>query len=279
MHVKQISLNIRFANPKDGDRDWPYRRPRIAEYLKEVEPDILGTQEGRRAQIEQLHHDAQELGLVMIDQHRDWIDRRMYPTFFLRTDRFEVLESGDLWLSETPDIAESKFACSAFPRLMTWARVVDRHPAFGSRQNPHCALIVNTHLDHLNESTRLKQVEVLVREIRRLTAKWRANDPVRGQSPHAIIIGGDFNSPPHGQVRQHLLEGLSELHDPWLKLGLPERPSHHSFSEPKRPVGQRIDWLLYPRDLQVEHINLHEPKERAPLSDHLALQCTWRWPS
>ena len=49
-----------------------------------------------------------------------WILERMYPSIYYHQD-FSVIESGDKWLSETPDSAGSKSFGSMFPRLMNYS--------------------------------------------------------------------------------------------------------------------------------------------------------------
>ena len=40
-----ISYNIRYDNPNDGENQWEYRKERVANYIKEIRPDIIGMQE------------------------------------------------------------------------------------------------------------------------------------------------------------------------------------------------------------------------------------------
>ncbi|MDV2687441.1 endonuclease, partial [Alkalihalophilus lindianensis] len=62
---------------------------------------------------------------------------------------------------------------------------------------------MNTHLDHMKEETRLGQVGVLVKEIKKF---WNPSDP--------LIIMGDFNDAPISSVRKHLETEFS-LQDAW----------------------------------------------------------------
>jgi len=107
MELSLLSSNIRFANPADGTNDWAFRRPHLIALIEKCAPDILGTQEGREKQIRNLAEGLKKLTLV--EAHREWIEERMYPCLFINTEKFEILKSGDIWLSDTPTVAASKF--------------------------------------------------------------------------------------------------------------------------------------------------------------------------
>lgn len=100
---------------------------------------------------------------------------------YYRKDKFDLLESGTFWLSETPDVAGSSFEKANYPRICTWGRFRDK--ATG-REFVH----FNTHLDHNgnNNSTdgntiRKEQIKVILRFSRRF-----------GDTP--IFLTGDLNN-------------------------------------------------------------------------------------
>jgi hypothetical protein len=45
------------------------------------------------------------------------------PVFYDK-EALTLNESGTFWYSDTPSVPQSKWACSAFPRIATWARCV-----------------------------------------------------------------------------------------------------------------------------------------------------------
>jgi len=222
-----MSCNIRFQNPNDGDNDWPYRKDFVADILKKRAPDIFGTQEGLKNQLLSLNNLLSEYEMVV--SHREWINERMYPTIFIKKDRFQIRKSGDVWLSETPDLPGSSSFDSAFPRLCTYVEVED------SYRNNERLVFINCHLDHVLETTREKQITVLCEEILKIF-KENSN----------FLLVGDFNSPPNESVRKKISEFLPKLNDPWLDLQKPEECTFHKF-DGKDPYGSkfRIDWTLH----------------------------------
>ncbi len=253
MKLCLISSNIRFDNPADGANSWPHRRSILAETLLAHAPDVIATQEGRFAQLK----DFETLlpGYQIVDHHRSWIKERMYPTFFIRKDTFEILKSEDLWLSETPEVAGSASFGSTFPRLMTALRLQPK----GSELN---LVFVNTHLDHVKSQTRAAQARVLMGEV------------CKHLSPPAVlVVMGDFNDSPSSEVRTIVMEAFPNLIDTWGACNVLEETSHHAFRG-ECQSGARIDWILADKSLTVESCILDKRTidGRYP-SDHFPVVC------
>lgn len=251
-----MSSNIRFDNPHDGHRAWDYRKELLYQSIIDFSPAILGTQEGREPQLRELETGISKYKLI--DDHRPWIEERMYPCLFIDESKIDVQDSGDIWLSETPDIPGSKSFESAFPRLCTWIRGTYKE----TRKEILCA---NVHLDHVKDMTRYEQIQVLSQRIKKI---MKENE--------SLILMGDFNESPEGQVRAHLSQALPELYDPWLALQKSEESSHHTFKQPITE-GARIDWILAHRNLEAFDIffdKIH--KEGLYPSDHFPVKGIFR---
>ncbi len=256
MELCLISCNIRFDNPADGQNSWPHRREFLAQTLLKHAPSLIATQEGRIHQLNQLKSSLTNFDLV--DQHRSWIGERMYPSIFLERNQFEFIASGDMWLSETPDIAGSHSFESAFPRLMTWTKIQVK----GSGEN---LFIVNTHLDHVKPETRLGQVKVLAQEIKRIWDKQSS-----------LIIMGDFNDSPSSKVREFLMDEFSFLQDAWSLFNSVEETSHHAFKG-EIQNGSRIDWIMVDAKLSVESCLMDKSASNGLYpTDHYPIICKIR---
>lgn len=235
MRLKIISSNIRYENDHDGINSWENRRPLLQKIYSEFSPDILGTQEGRFLQTKGL---ANDLTLKLVESHRSWIENRMYPCLYVNETFIKVKTSGDIWLSKTPNISGSLSFKSAFPRLCTWMQITHL-------QSNNDYIVINTHLDHVLEETRVEQINVLIREIKLINNQ---NLP--------IILLGDFNDTPTSTIRKKIMQHLN-LKDPWIELSLPEEKTHHGFLGEKG-VGERIDWILVPKTFSTETIFLEK---------------------
>jgi endonuclease/exonuclease/phosphatase family metal-dependent hydrolase len=252
MELCLISCNIRFDNPADGQNSWPFRRSYLAQTLLKHNPALIATQEGRFHQLNELKTSLQHFEII--DQHRSWIGERMYPTFFIQPTAFEYLVSGDLWLSETPDVAGSKSFESTFPRLMTWTKLQPKE----SEKN---ILVINTHLDHIKAETRQEQVKVLCQEVKRIWDKQSA-----------LIIMGDFNDAPESKVRE-IIQQEFDLQDAWKLFNSVEESSHHSFQREVQN-GSRIDWILVDKRITVTSCVMDKcTKEGIYPTDHYPIVC------
>lgn len=253
MNLCLITSNIRFDNPHDGANAWPHRRNKLTNLLLSHAPDIIATQEGRIDQLKEFETLLKDFELI--DHHRAWIKERMYPSFYLRRNLFDVIKSEDLWLSETPAIAGSVSFNSAFPRLMTWMKV---RPKNSQKE----LLLVNTHLDHVKQTTRLEQAKVLAQEIGKILDK----DSV-------LIIMGDFNDSPDSEVRKVLTSEFPNLQDSWQLFHEAEETSHHAFSG-ECQNGARIDWILVDQKIEIHNCLMDKSKpEGSYPSDHFPVVC------
>lgn len=229
MNLTLITCNIRFDNPGDQDNAWSHRREFLSDTLLRHNPFIISTQEGRFDQLQDFQGLLEDF--EMIDHHRSWIKVRMYPTIFIKKNTFEILKSDDLWLSETPEIAGSSSFESMFPRLMTYVLLQVKN-------SEDKILVVNCHLDHIKQETRIKQMQVLGEQIKKI------------KGPEKLVIMGDFNDSPESAVRGELLKHFPDLVDSWKEFNTLEETSHHGFVG-SMDDGKRIDWLMTDKDLEL----------------------------
>lgn len=249
--MKIVTSNIRFANITDGKDSWDNRKSFLALTLLRKKPDIIGSQEGRRPQLREFESLLD--GFTINDSHREWLNERMYPCLYSRDNELtRVLESGDFWLSETPDIAGTKLQQSAFPRLCSWVKYCNLSIEF---------LVFNVHLDHTTDEVRMLQVKILSEEIKKINT-----------DSLPIVLMGDFNSSPLSDVYKFILKELS-LIDPWKSLNKVEETSYHQF----RGVfdgGFRIDWILHSPEFTCLDVQLLKDNEKGYFpSDHFPLFC------
>jgi endonuclease/exonuclease/phosphatase family metal-dependent hydrolase len=257
MMLKVVSSNIRFANKSDGEHNWPHRQPVLAEVINQFAPDLLGTQEGKKNQIYQLATALPNLKIV--DQHREWISERMYPSIFINPNTIKVVASGDIWLSTTPHVPGSISFNSAFPRLCTWIK---------ARQikTDKQLFYINVHLDHHYEETRKEQISVLLSESKKIN-----------QERAPIILSGDFNDPPQQTVWTKITQQDSGPYDPWIHLNHPEESSHHRFTG-SNPSGARIDWIMVDQRVKTVSMELDKSCNSNGIypSDHFPLKAVFK---
>ena len=173
--IKLISYNLRTSHGKDGDNVWMKRRHATPEMIRREAPDVFGVQEGL---IDQLHYiDAECPQYARVGVGRDdGAEKGEFMAVYYLRDRFELLDSGTFWLSETPDKVSRGWdgACN---RTVTWVELKDR-------KSGKEFFYFNTHLDHKGKAAREEGVKLLIEKIHEIAGK---------KAP--AIVGGDFNTP------------------------------------------------------------------------------------
>ncbi len=257
IRLKALTINLRHESLEDGPDNWPLRKHRTARLIRDYAPDLCGTQEGRKPQIEQLENLLPSHALSA--GHREWDAMRMYPCLFYRPRRLRLLESGDFWLSETPFEHASKSWESAYPRLATWA-------LFESIQEGVRLYCCVTHLDHMSPQARLGQSGVLIEQL------------TRTLSPAIpLILMGDFNDRPGSPPHQNLLSARGGFRDAWIEAQGNEAHSDtwHGFTG--NGERGRLDWILLRGPVHVLDVQIlrNTYEDRYP-SDHFPVYADLR---
>ncbi|NRA63188.1 MAG: endonuclease/exonuclease/phosphatase family protein [Pseudobacteriovorax sp.] len=236
--VRMATCNILFDGEKPSRAgSWKERRPRLTELIGGIKPDILATQEGWQDQLQDLDHHLKQLDLV--GEHRVWT-QKMFPCLYINRDRFEVVDSRDRWLSETPETPDSLSFGSKWPKLCTLALVRDR-------QHDENEFVVGSfHLDNVSEKARPEQARVLLEQTKAFA---------QGK-PHVLM--GDANEPPDQKSLQLL---TSTMLDVYGNTDAP--PSFHGFGA----IKCRIDYVLNCPAWEVGH-RWTDQREDDWYSDH-----------
>lgn len=101
--------------------------------IRKYSPDIIGTQEGLKEQIDYLQDELTEY--VIVGEGRKGGDDDEHMAIFFKRDKFRLREMGSFQLSSTPDIIGS--GPEVNPRMVTWVRLaIINRPANGE-SSPH----------------------------------------------------------------------------------------------------------------------------------------------
>jgi len=245
-----MSYNIRYDNPGDSLNSWPYRKDVAAKVILQKDIDLFGTQEVLAHQLKDLNDRLP--GYVSIGVGReDGKEAGEYSAIFYKKERFEALQSGTFWLSETPEVAGSKGWDGACERVATWAILKEK--ASGKK-----LFFINTHLDHVGKVARQEGVTLLLE---------RAKEQGKGLP---IIITGDFNANPESTVIAHVLES-GEFHDSHIlavdKTG--NTGTFHGFGRIPVERRNRIDYIFVTDPIQVlSYEALPDKLDNIYVSDH-----------
>lgn len=248
-----MSFNIRFGTADDGENHWDKRQKYVATTIAEFEPDLLGTQETLQFQADFIH--AQLSDYTYFGRSRMKTPNEHCGIFY-RTARFTWLAGGHFWLSESPEVPESKSWDSSLPRMASWVLLHDN-----KNEASPSILFVNTHFDHRGVEARLQSARLIRQRIDQL--RTIADEPL-------VIVSGDFNtgvdSPPYADF----LKDNPHLVDTYRTRPTAREQGEGTFNGFEgKSDGPRIDWILADSRLkcQTAEIVRRQFESRYP-SDH-----------
>ncbi|TWT73982.1 Endonuclease/Exonuclease/phosphatase family protein [Allorhodopirellula solitaria] len=263
-----MSFNIRYGKAKDGENHWEKRKLLVAQTIQAFSPDLLGTQETLGFQKQFLEGKLPEYASIGIGR-QDGGQQGEMTAIFYRSDRFERLDEGHFWLSETPEVVGSKSWDSSLPRMCSWVKLRDR------RSDGPAILFVNTHFDHRGPDARKESARLLGEKISDLGEGCRC------------VLTGDFNAGAGSQPHQILFaesspdnSGGITLVDTFAAAHPDATDAEATFSgfRPNVTKGARIDWIAVTPDWTIEsaEIDRTEYDGRTP-SDHYPITATLRF--
>lgn len=257
--IRVMSFNIRFGAADDGKNGWEHRRYLVLETIQMFGPDLLGAQEALGFQAEFLRKNFEGYGFHGVGRDDGKAKGEMVPVFY-RLDRFELLDAGHFWLSETPKLAGSRGWDASLPRMVSWVILRDRKGR-GRR-----FVFANTHFDHRGSRARLESAKLI--------GRWAESVEM------PIILAGDFNAG-EGSAPYNVLaraNGLAVFVDSYRAVHSEKSPREGTFSGwIGHREGSRIDWILHSAEFLTLNasINYMNEEGRYP-SDHYPVQAILR---
>ena len=138
MELKVLCFNIRNGHGKDGDNRWELRKGLVSEVIAANHADVVGVQEAYHFQLEFLLEELPAYRSVGVG--RDGGTRGEHCPILYRADRFELIDSGTFWLSDTPEVPSTHWG-NRYRRICTWAHLSER-------KTQRSFWAYNTHFDH-----------------------------------------------------------------------------------------------------------------------------------
>jgi endonuclease/exonuclease/phosphatase family metal-dependent hydrolase len=244
-----LSFNIHYISPTQADMAWEGRKAAVAAALLEADADIMAFQEMETF----MRGDFSDQNL-----QRDWVsaqfpdygisangEPRDFPStqpIFYRLERFEALEQGFFFFSDTPELIYSRSWDGRFPAFCSWSRFRDKRSGMSF-------YLYNIHLDHASLGNRIKAARLIAE---RIAAREHGMD--------GVLVAGDFNA-------------LAAFRPPRIvaDAGLTLAPRDGSTFHFNRGIGlmPAIDHVLYSKDfIHVETKTLRRRYGGVWPSDH-----------
>ncbi|PAU85584.1 endonuclease/exonuclease/phosphatase [Halorubrum salipaludis] len=278
--IRVLSYNVRYANRGDHHDAWHDRRDAVGRLVRFHRPDVAAFQEPLPEQREDLRERLPDYEFVGRGRKADG-EGEGCP-IAVRADRFEVLDGGTFWLSETPSEPSTGWDAD-YPRIATWARV-------RATDGDAALFLVNTHFDHVSARARRESARLLRERLPGLAggdAGGNTGDGANVQSP--VVLVGDLNctagSDPHrilvGDEPEAGTEPAAEpadgdrlaLRDAAAAADLRHGPETSLTDFARLIDGRRIDHALVSPEVGVEAFATladRDDRGRYP-SDHLPI--------
>lgn len=247
------AYNLRMDTSSDGINAWPNRKDDVKALVQYHEFDIIGTQEGFKHQLEGL---LEIPGFAYIGGGRDdGKDAGEHSAIVYKKERFQILDSGDFWLSETPDKPGLGWDATCCNRIASWAK-------FKDKQSRKQFYVFNVHFDHQGVIARRESAKLMQQKIKEIAK----DEPV--------ILTGDFNSTP--ETEQIVLLSAF-LNDAYTVSKMPPYGPVGTFNSFQftAPYEKRIDYVFVSDHFEVrKYAALTDSKEQRYPSDHIPVVAT-----
>ena len=272
MKIAAMTFNVRYATSKDGVDRWEFRKEMVVDEIRKSRSDLVGLQEERQPQVDYLKGNLPEFDFVSF--YRDGKSGGPANSILYRESRFELNDSGVFWLSDTPEIPNSKGWGNQGSRFCNWARLIDK-------QTGQAVYLYNLHLDHESQNARERGAALIAERI----AVRRHND--------SIILTGDLNSKESNSVikffkgaelkidgKPHrfpepLVDSFRAKHGSNVNAG-----TFNGLGRYKKSEFRKIDYVFVPETVQVldAKVSLYNKDGRYP-SDHCPVMAHFRLPA
>lgn len=254
LYAQQLNLNVatynlRMDTPHDGENTWSNRKEMVKGLIQFHDFDVFGTQEGFIHQIKDI---LEVEGYDYVGAGRDdGKDAGEHSAIFYKKERFTVLDKGNYWLSETPDVPGKGWDAVCCNRICSWAKFKEK--ATGKE-----FYFFNVHYDHEGKEARRQSSSLMLSKIK----------SIGGNAP--VFCTGDFNATPDDEpIRLIYADGL--LTDSYkLTRQAPYGPvgTFQAF-DINSPMEERIDYIFVSKGIKVNKYGvLTDIKQGRFPSDH-----------
>lgn len=231
LEINVTSFNLRMDTPNDGDNAWPNRKDMVNDLIRYYEMDIIGTQEGFKHQLDDI---LEQGDYAYVGAGRDdGYEEGEHSAILYRSDKFDVVDNGDFWFSETPEVPGKGWDATCCNRICSWAKFKDRKTKIEF-------FVFNSHYDHQGKEARKNSSILLLKKIKEIAGN------------ETTFATGDFNAIP-GSEPISIISESGTLNDSYLVSV--EKPygtigTTNSFKL-DAPMKNRIDYIWVTPNITV----------------------------
>jgi len=222
--LRVMTFNVRYPAKGDGNNRWEVRQDTLVRTIRLKNPDLFGTQELFYIQGEYITENLPEYEWLGNSRRGNREDEHM--GVFYKPSKLRVIEAGNFWLSETPEVAGSQAWGATLPRMVTWALFEIK--ASGKRFYHY-----NTHFHHTANGNlaRANSASLIADRIGKLPKEV------------PLLLTGDFNAAAVESEPYKIL--AAQLTDAWLAAAQKAGPEGTMSGFRGGAGGRRIDWIMF----------------------------------
>ena len=243
-----MTYNIRCEVPQDGVNAWTdgNRKEKVFTVLTEANPDIFGVQEALPHQLKFLEErfpTYQREGAGRDDGK----EAGEHSAIFFKKGRFTLLDKGNFWLSQTPEVPSLGWDATCCKRICSWVKLKDKKTTFW---------VFNLHFDHEGKVAQVQSADLVLQKIKEIAKSGK------------VILMGDFNLPTEHPAVQKI---ASQLYDTQLSP-TNKTPNMGTFNAFKtdEPLKGHIDFIFVQKSIKVKQYKIIETRiDGLYPSDHL----------
>ena len=244
--VQVMTFNIRLDVSSDSLNSWPYRKAGAAHLIAYYAPDLLGMQEVLPNQLADLKQALPQYTALGVGRD-DGKEKGEHSAIFYRTDKFELIEKGDFWLSETPD-KPSKGWDAVLPRICSWGHFKCKDTGFEF-------LFFNLHMDHVGKKARVESALLVQEKMKEFGTELPA------------ILTGDFNVDQTHQSYEALVsKGVLKDSYEAADFRYATNGTFNSFN-PNLKTDSRIDHVFISKQFTVKKYGVLTDTYRSEVSE------------
>lgn len=244
--TRVMSFNVRCASDEEGSIT--NRSKIVNAIISQYAPDSFGVQEATPRWMSILKKNLGDKYACVGSARDKYGLYTEYSAVFYLKDKYNLIDSGTIWLSETPDEKYTKSFDSACHRIASWAVLEEKETGVTYTH-------INTHLDHVLESTRVGQVQVLAEKIKEF------------QKSGTVVCTGDFNTYKTGDVYAEMLKITDDVR--LTAKNTDDGITYHNYGKIEENEEGAIDFIFLSKETQAETYKIirNTVKEMYP-SDH-----------
>ncbi|MCF0174102.1 MAG: endonuclease/exonuclease/phosphatase family protein [Bacteroidales bacterium] len=198
------SFNIRISTTEDDPNNaWKYRKQGVFDFIKTVKPDMIGMQELKFVQEEDLfkefgyayeiYHINRDTGSALTSSSGEAVG------ILLKKDRFKIVDKGFYWLCDTPDkLPKDTGWGGACRRVTLWVKAQDL------KNDNRIVYFSSTHFDHQSSTAVENSSPLCINRLRTLCGRTDLKS-----SGDPVFFMGDLNTLQSDVALKPLMDNLT----------------------------------------------------------------------